>query len=139
MERAPPISLQLLTPENALESLICLLEEQAEWETFAADLDALLVHMLKLRKEEEELWKLYDLRPLPKHEGPTEEAGVVQPNEGNFLPDEVMMKLLGRELLLTTSKERVLAFEGLLGDRELVSIKARIRQVGRAGCAAIGL
>ena len=133
MERDQPSRVQLLTPEAALDALISLLEDQAQWETFAAETDALLIQMLDSRKEAEELGKLYDLRPLPKPEGSAEEAGDMQPVEGNSLPDEAAVKLLRREVLLSTAKLHVMEYERVLGERQLRSIKAQIRQVGQAG------
>jgi hypothetical protein len=91
--------------------------------------------MLKSRLEADRLGKLYDLGPQPRNE-----AGEVLPPEEATLPDEVIVKMLGREVLLTEAKLHVLQYEHTLAERSLRSANAQIRQVGAVSvcCCAQG-
>ena len=112
------------TAQTAFSDLLRVLEDQAQWELRAAQAKALLNEMLKSRKEADELGKLYDLRPVPKND-----AGEPLPAEECHVPDEVVVKMLGREVLLTKAKLHALVFEHITSEKQLRSIRAQIRQV----------
>lgn len=68
-----------------------------------------------------ELGQQYDLRPVPKNE-----RGEMSLEEG-ALPDEVVLKMLKREVLLTRAKLHALMFEHIMGEKQLRSLKAQLR------------
>jgi hypothetical protein len=112
------------TAQIAFNDLIRALEDQAQWEARAAQAKALLNEMLKSRKDADELGKLYDLRPVPKNE-----AGEPISPDDCHLPDDVVVKMLGREVLLTKAKLHALMYEHITAEKQLRSVKAQIRQV----------
>lgn len=120
-----PLGLRVPTASTAHEALVKALDDQRHWEDRAKTSKALLNRMLKSRLESDKLGKLYDLGPQPRNE-----AGEVLPPEEATLPDEVIVKMLGREVLLTEAKLHVLNYEHTLAERTLRSANAQIRQVG---------
>ena len=121
-----PLGVYCLTSEGALDFLTRLLKDQAEFEARAAYIEGLLKDMLETRKEVDALGKLYDLWPAANNN-----AGETM-MQRFCLPDEVVAKMLGREVLLSKAKLYVLADEHRAAQRQMRTITALIRQVGRS-------
>ena len=114
-----------LTAQGALDSLRRLLEEHEEFESRAALVKGLLRDMLETRQEVHALGKLYDLRPAANSK-----AGETSRVERFCLPDEVVAKMLEREVLLAKTNLYLMIDESKTALRQLQSIQALIQQVG---------
>jgi hypothetical protein len=71
------------------------------------------------------------LRVLHRHllHRPQPPASEKPDEESRELPDEVIMAMLRREVLLTRAKLHALCYEQIMGERKLRSLKTQLRQV----------
>ena len=119
-----PLGAYSLTSQGALDFLRRMIEDQADCEALAAHTRDLLRDMLEARKELDALGKLYDLWPAANSN-----AGETMIERFN-LPDEVVVKMLGREVLLSKAKLFALTYEHRAAQGQIQRIRAMIRQVG---------
>jgi hypothetical protein len=126
--------------QQAHKNLVQCLEQQAELEARAKASKDLLNAMLNSRKEADELGKQYDMK-VPADPaaaacgtGDAAEGGAngaaAAANDASAMPDAVIVKILAREVLLTTAKLCALDFENMSNTRNLHNLKSQIRHVG---------
>ncbi|BDA41097.1 probable inactive ubiquitin carboxyl-terminal hydrolase 54 at C-terminar half [Coccomyxa sp. Obi] len=117
-----PLGMRLPTPQQAHDTLVHALQEQASWEQRARSAKELLKELLISRREAADLAAQYDTRPVPTTPG----GG--PPMDPPELPDTVILKMLQREVLLTSSKLHALSYEQAIAERKLRTLKSQLRQ-----------
>jgi hypothetical protein len=120
--------LQVLAPGFAYRALVDLLQHQLKYEKEAAEASAKLKAVLECHKETEELSKLYELWPMTKGDGCVGTCGLNAHGESE-LPDDVLLKLLRRELLLTSAKQGLVLYEAAMQAEHSRRVSVQIQQV----------
>eukprot|EP00775_Hariotina_reticulata_P013475 gene13475-13601_t len=122
--------------QQAHKNLVQCLEQQAELEARAKASKDLLNAMLNSRKEADELSKQYDTKSPADQAAPAAgsgdgaEGGAGAPaaaGDATAMPDAIIVKMLAREVLLTTAKLCALDFENMANTRSLHNLKSQIR------------
>ncbi|KAK9824008.1 hypothetical protein WJX72_006929 [[Myrmecia] bisecta] len=115
---------QAPTVLQAHQALTSALQDHDSWQARAQQARQLLLELLQSNKQAAELAKHYDTRPIPSAPG---EAADADDKTGD-LPNDVILSMLEREVLLTRTKLHALDYEHLGGERALRSIKSQLRQ-----------
>ena len=132
------------TAQAAFDALLRCLEDQATWEGRAKASKELLNQMLQSRKEADELRQKYNLAPSAaaaaagssssaaegaEGEGGSSSSGSSSRGESQQLPDMVILKMLRREVLLTSAKLHALTSDLLECQRTMGRLRSQIRHV----------
>lgn len=110
------------TIKQAKENLLAALKDQRDWEARACKAKELLKKMLDSRKQAD--WVKTD-KDVPSDMG----VGHKPTDHTEDLSDQLTLKVLKREELLTRAKLHVLQYERIMGESQLRTLRAELMQV----------